>query len=115
MDPILASILTLVGVGVLFFLYVASTGGMSRLGLAWAAFGKTLRDESFAAKVKDLSDGSEEIFELVGAGDDDPDQNKILTSSPIGKGMLGKKVGEVAEIQVPMGKLRFEILEISFA
>jgi transcription elongation factor GreA len=64
-------------------------------------------------KVKDLNDGSEEVFELVGAGDDDPDQNKILTSSPIGKGMLGKKVGDVAEIQVPMGKLRFEILEIS--
>ena len=65
-------------------------------------------------KVKDLDGGDEEVFELVGPGDDDPDQNKILTSSPIGKGLVGKKRGDVAEIQVPMGKLRFEILEISF-
>jgi transcription elongation factor GreA len=64
-------------------------------------------------KVKDLDGGDEEIFELVGAGDDDPDQNKILTSSPIGKGLIGKKRGDVAEIQVPMGKLRFEIVDIS--
>jgi len=64
-------------------------------------------------KVKDLDCGDEEVFELVGAGDDDPDQNKILTSSPIGKGLLGKKRGDVAEIQVPMGTLRFEIMDIS--
>ena len=64
-------------------------------------------------KVKDLDGGEEEIFELVGPGDDDPDQNKILTSSPIGKGLLGKKRGDVAEIQVPMGKLRFQIVDIS--
>lgn len=63
-------------------------------------------------KVKDLDMGDEEIFHLVGPGDDDPDQNKILTSSPIGQGLIGKKCGEVAEIQVPRGKLRFEILEI---
>ncbi len=66
-------------------------------------------------RVKDLDGGDEETFELVGPGDDDPDQNKILTSSPIGKGLIGKKRGEVAEIQVPMGKLRFKILDISLA
>jgi transcription elongation factor GreA len=64
-------------------------------------------------KVKDLDLGEEEAFELVGPGDEDYNNNKILTSSPIGQGLLGKKCGEVAEIQVPMGKLRFEILEIS--
>ena len=53
-------------------------------------------------------------FELVGPGDEDYNNNKILTTSPIGQGLLGKKRGEVAEIQVPMGKLRFEILDISF-
>ena len=42
--------------------------------------------------------------------DDDPDQNRILTSSPIGQGLIGKKRGDVVEIKVPMGKLRFEIL-----
>jgi transcription elongation factor GreA len=65
-------------------------------------------------QVKDLDLGDEETFELVGPGDEDYNNNKILTSSPIGQGLLGKKRGEVAEIQVPMGKLRFEIVEISF-
>jgi len=65
-------------------------------------------------RVKDLDLGEEETFELVGPGDEDYNQNKILTNSPIGQGLIGKKQGEVAEIQVPMGKLRFEILEISF-
>jgi transcription elongation factor GreA len=65
-------------------------------------------------QVKDLDQGGEETFELVGPGDEDYNNNKILTTSPIGQGLLGKKCGEVAEIQVPMGKLRFEILEITF-
>jgi transcription elongation factor GreA len=64
-------------------------------------------------KVKDLELGDEESFELVGPGDEDYDNNKILVNSPIGQGLLGKKKGEVAEIQVPMGRLRFEVLEIS--
>src|SRR5438874_4193490 len=65
-------------------------------------------------QVKDLDLGEEETFELVGPGDEDYNKNRILTSSPIGQGLLGKKCGDVAEIQVPMGKLRFEILDISF-
>ena len=40
-------------------------------------------------------------------------EGKISINSPIGQGLLGKKVGEVAEIQVPAGKMSFEILEIS--
>ncbi len=64
-------------------------------------------------RVKDADSGDEEIFILVGAGDEDYDNNRILISSPIGKGLVGKKVGDVAEIQVPMGTIRFEILEIS--
>jgi transcription elongation factor GreA len=65
-------------------------------------------------KVKDLDLAEEEIFELVGPGEEDYDQNKILTNSPIGQGLIGKKKGETVEIQVPMGKLRFKVLEISF-
>src|SRR6516165_6440979 len=65
-------------------------------------------------RVRDLDAGEEETFELVGPGDEDYNNNKILTISPIGQGLMGKKRGEVAEIQVPMGKLSFEILEISF-
>jgi transcription elongation factor GreA len=63
--------------------------------------------------VKDLDLEEEETFVLVGPGDEDYNNNKILTSSPIGQGLMGKKRGEVVEIQVPMGKVRFEIREIS--
>jgi transcription elongation factor GreA len=66
-------------------------------------------------KVKDLDMDEEEEFELVGPGQDDPDKNRILTTSPIGQGLLGKKKGEVAEIQVPRGVLRFKVLKIAFA
>lgn len=63
--------------------------------------------------VKDLDLEEEETFELVGPGEEDYNHNKILTSSPIGQGLMGKKQGEVVEIQVPMGMLRFEIRDIS--
>ena len=66
-------------------------------------------------KVVDLSDHSEEDFTLVGPGEEDYDQNKILTSSPIGQGLLGKKVGEVSEIEIPSGVLRLKIAEISYS
>src|SRR3954471_6517112 len=61
-------------------------------------------------KVKDLDAGDEEVFDLVGPGEEDYDNNRILTTSPMGQGLLGKKRGEVAEVQAPMGKLRFQVL-----
>jgi len=63
--------------------------------------------------VKDLDLEEEEAFVLVGPGEEDYNNNKILTTSPIGQGLLGKKRGEIVEIQVPMGKVRFEIRDIS--
>ena len=65
--------------------------------------------------VLDLDIEEEEIFELVGPGSEDADKNKILTSSPIGQGLVGKKKGEVAEIKVPRGMIRFQIVEIAFS
>ncbi len=64
-------------------------------------------------KVRDLDYDEEEDFELVGPGEDNPDENKILTTSPIGQGLMGLKVGDTAEIPVPKGKVRFEVLAIS--
>ena len=64
-------------------------------------------------KVKDLDLEEEEVFVLVGPGEEDYDNNRILTTSPIGQGLLGKRPGEIAEISVPKGVLRFEIVEIS--
>src|SRR5262245_28966145 len=64
-------------------------------------------------KVKDLDYDDEETFELVGPGDEDYDNNKILITSPIGQGLIGKKVGETAQIPVPKGTIRYEVLDIS--
>ncbi|MEM1069029.1 MAG: transcription elongation factor GreA [Planctomycetota bacterium] len=64
--------------------------------------------------VEDVAYGDEEQFTLVGAGEEDYDQGKILVTSPFGQGLIGKKVGEVAEVEVPAGKLKFKILKIEF-
>jgi transcription elongation factor GreA len=65
-------------------------------------------------RIRDLDSGEEEVYELVGPGDEDYDNNKILTTSPRGRGLLGKKLGDIAEIKVPRGSLRYEVVEISF-
>jgi transcription elongation factor GreA len=62
--------------------------------------------------VKDLDFGDQEEFTLVGAGEEDYDTGKILSTSPLAQGLSGKKVGEQVEIAVPQGKVRFEVLEI---
>jgi transcription elongation factor GreA len=54
----------------------------------------------------------EETFELVGPGQEDLSQGRILTTSPIGQGLIGKKKGEKAEIQAPKGVIRFKVLKI---
>jgi transcription elongation factor GreA len=71
----------------------------------------------FGSKVKvlDLALNDEEDFILVGPGDEDYDQNKILTSSPIGQALVGKKVNDEVEVPIPKGTLRLRILDISFA
>ena len=64
--------------------------------------------------VKDLDFGDEESFVLVGAGEEDYDAGKILVTSPLAQGLLGKKKGDKVEIPVPKGTMSFEILEIRF-
>jgi transcription elongation factor GreA len=71
------------------------------------AFGATVT-------VKDLAYGDEEEYSLVGAGEEDYDKGKILITSPMGQGLLGKRIGEIAEIQAPKGKIRFEIVSIRY-
>ena len=63
--------------------------------------------------VLDLDLDDQEDFILVGPGEEDYDQNKILLTSPIGQGLVGKKVGEVAEIAVPRGTLKLKVVEIN--
>ena len=64
--------------------------------------------------VRDLDYDDEEQFTLVGAGDEDYDSGRYLITSPVGQGLLGKRVGERVEIEVPKGLLKFEILEIRY-
>lgn len=65
--------------------------------------------------VKDQDDGMEEEFTFVGAGEDDYKTGKILVTSPIGKGLIGKKVNELAEIEVPAGIMKLKVVKIEFA
>lgn len=64
-------------------------------------------------KIRNKANGMELHYTLVAESEADLKSNKISVTSPIGKGLLGKSVGEVAEITVPNGKIEFEILEIS--
>ena len=64
-------------------------------------------------RVKNKKAGMEQTYTLVSAEEADLVQGKISVSSPIGKGMLGKSVGDVVEIEVPAGKVQLEILDIS--
>ncbi len=64
-------------------------------------------------KVKQVGSGAERSFTLVAESESDIKTGKISVSSPIGKGLLGKAVGEVAEVTTPTGTTRFEVLEIS--
>ena len=66
-----------------------------------------------SVKIKNQANGMEMKYTLVAESEADLKTGKISVTSPIGKGLLGKSVGEVAEIKVPNGKLKFEILEIT--
>ncbi|KQB37993.1 transcription elongation factor GreA [Flavobacterium sp. L1I52] len=66
-----------------------------------------------SVKIKNQANGMEMKYTLVAESEADLKSGKISVTSPIGKGLLGKSVGEVAEITVPNGKLKFEILEIT--
>jgi len=65
-------------------------------------------------KLKDLARGDEFEYHLVGADEGDAAAGKISIVSPVGKALLGLKTGEVAEIQVPAGTLRYEVLNVAF-
>ena len=64
-------------------------------------------------KIKNVKNGATMSYQLVSESEADLKSGKISVSSPIAKGLLGKKVGEKTEITVPAGKMEFEILEIS--
>ncbi len=63
-------------------------------------------------KIKNQSNGTEMTYKLVAQSEADIKTGKISVESPIGKGLLGKQVGDTAEISVPNGTMKFEVLKI---
>ena len=70
----------------------------------------------FGAKVRvlDIDLDDEEEITLVGSGDEDYENGKYLITSPLGQGLLGKKIGDEVEIPVPKGTISYKVLDISF-
>jgi transcription elongation factor GreA len=64
-------------------------------------------------KIKNKKNGAQMTYTLVSEEEADLKTGKISVKSPIGKGLLGKKIGDVTEIVVPAGKIQFEIQDIS--
>lgn len=64
-------------------------------------------------KIKNVKNGATMTYQLVAENEADLKSGKISVKSPIAQGLLGKSVGDKAEIQVPAGKMEFEVLEIS--
>jgi transcription elongation factor GreA len=62
--------------------------------------------------IKNQTNGAEMKYKLVAQSEADLKSGKISVDSPIGKGLLGKKIGDTAEIQVPNGTITFDIIDI---
>lgn len=63
--------------------------------------------------IKNVANGATMTYTLVSEQEADLKQKRISITSPIGKGLLGKKKGEIAEVETPRGKMKFEIVDIS--
>lgn len=63
-------------------------------------------------RLKDLEFDEEEEYTIVGSAGSDPDQNRISYESPVGQALLGKKIGDTIEVQVPAGVIQYKILAI---
>lgn len=62
--------------------------------------------------VREGDDGPEERYHIVGSAEADPATGSISNVSPLGRALLGRRVGEIAEVNAPAGVLRFKILKI---
>lgn len=62
--------------------------------------------------LKDLDEGDEIDYTIVGSAEANPTKNKISNESPVGKAILGQKTGSIVEVMVPVGKLRYQVLNI---
>jgi len=65
------------------------------------------------AKIKNVANGMEMTYTIVAENEADLKAGKISIESPFGKGLLGKSVGEIADVHTPNGSMQFEVLEIT--
>jgi transcription elongation factor GreA len=63
-------------------------------------------------KVKSLKTNDELIFQIVGSTEADPELSKISNESPVGSALMGHKAGDVVEVEVPGGKIQYQIIDI---
>jgi len=63
-------------------------------------------------EVKDLESGDKWEFTIVGTFEADPAEDRISNESPVGEALMGKRIGEVATIEVPAGRAKYEIVSI---
>ena len=63
--------------------------------------------------VRDLEDGSEDTYEIVGSQEADPSTGRISDDSPFGRGLMDKQIGDAIEIDAPAGLQKFEIMDIA--
>ncbi len=63
-------------------------------------------------RLKDLASGEELAYMIVGTAEADPDEDKISNESPVGRALLGKRKGDLVEVVVPVGKIRYTVLQI---
>jgi transcription elongation factor GreA len=63
-------------------------------------------------RLKDLGNGEEITYMIVGSPEADPDNDKISNESPVGQALLGKRKGQTVEVTAPAGKMRFSVLQV---
>jgi transcription elongation factor GreA len=63
-------------------------------------------------RIKDMSSGEELDYTIVGSVEADPAKNKISNESPVGKALLGHIIGDEVEINVPVGIIKYKVLNI---
>ena len=64
-------------------------------------------------KVRDIEFNETDVFAIVGSQEADPMQKRISDDSPFGKAMLGKHIGDIVEVEAPVGTIQFEILDVN--
>ncbi len=63
--------------------------------------------------VRDLDEGEEEVYEIVGSTEADPIKNRISNESPVGKALIGARVDDLVEVIAPVGKIRLKVVKIA--